>query len=149
MDVKKSSQVWKVKMSSLLVKGLVGMNEGVKLWGGRKDELLTSNLKDLKGFISHFHHNFFIFIRIIIILTLLSDIIMIWILYTNVSLYPVFQSFKISLFSELILFRPNIKIFRSRSSSELLCSYYSTIDFIHNTLIFRIISIVIPCYTSL
>ncbi len=147
----KSSQVWKVEnvdcldeifnlfMSSLLVKGLVGMNEGVELWGGRKDELLTlkkdhkSNLRDLKGFISHFHHTFFIFIRIIIIsiniIIVFSDIIMIWILYTDVSLYSVFfrvlrfslseflfsffrtnifYYLKIPLFSELILFRSNI-----------------------------------------
>ena len=125
----KSSQVWKVEnvdcldeifnffMSSLLVKGLVGMNEGVELWGCRKDELLTlkkdhkSNLRDLKGFISHFHHTFFIFIRIIIIsiniIIVFSDIIMIWVLYTDVSLYSVFFRVLRTSFRILIFFFQN------------------------------------------
>ena len=131
----KSSQVWKVEnvdcldeiynffMSSLLVKGLVGMNEGVELWGGRKDELLTlkkdhkSNLRDLKGFISHFHHTFFIFIRIIIIsiniIIVFSDIIMIWILCTKfyrfIFIFCFFRVLKFSL-SEFLFsfFRTNI-----------------------------------------
>ena len=110
----------------------------MKAWTYEADKLLFSNLKDLKGFISHFYHNFLIYPNYHHI-----NIIMIWTLYINVPLYLVFRIFKFSLFSE---FRLNIYIFGSESSSDLLCSYYSTVYYIHNTRILKIISVSIPCY---
>ena len=94
----------------------------MKAWTYEADKLLFSNLKDLKGFISHFYHNFLIYPNYHHI-----NIIMIWTLYINVPLYLVFRIFKFSLFSE---FRLNIYIFRSESSSDLLCSYYSTVYYV-------------------
>ena len=97
---------WKVEMSSLLVKGLVG----IKAWTNEDDKLLLSNLKDLKGFISHFHHNFPIYPN-----------------YHHINV--IFRTFKFSLISE---FRLNIYIFRSESSPNLLCSYYSIVYYVYN-----------------
>ena len=125
----KSSQVWKVDnvdcldeifnflMSSLLVKGLVGMNKGVELWGCRKDELLAlkkdhkSNVRDLKGFIYHFHHTFFIFIRIIIITINIMDTNIIHYLFDIINPILIFQSYKFSYHIYILFFRVFFIIF--------------------------------------
>ena len=92
-------------MSSLLVKGLVGMNKGVELWGCRQDESFAlkkghkSNIRNLKGFISHFHHNFPIYPNYHYI-----NVILNFPLFQNFDLIVTFSDLKVHQIILLLLF---------------------------------------------
>ena len=86
---------WKVEMSNLLVKGLVG----IKAWTNEDNKLLLSNLKDLKGFISHFHHNFPIYPNYHYI-----NVILNFPLFQNFDLIVTFSDLKVHQIILLLLF---------------------------------------------
>ena len=107
---------WKVEMSNLLVKGLFG----IKAWTNEDNNILLSNLKDLKGFISHFHHNFLIYLNyhhINIIIRYYYD------------LDFVYKCTFISCFSEFLnfLFFQNFDLIFTFSDQEVHQNYYALI----------------------
>ena len=77
------------------VKGLCG----IKAWTNEDNNILLSNLKDLKGFISHFHHNFPIYPNYHYI-----NVILNFPLFQNFDLIVTFSDLKVHQIILLLLF---------------------------------------------